>query len=143
MWATSKNSGCCAKWVAGPAYDERYDQIYNPFDNPRWIRGDLPLLDRAEAYEYIADVRGEAFDLLDSTGLDPDAPLLRDGYVYNMVVQHEAQHQETVLQALDLRDDLDPYVIASQRRLPTSRRTPDDTERVTIPAGPFPDGYDG
>ena len=120
-----------------PAYDERYDQIYNPFDNPRWIRGDLPLLDRAEAYEYIADVRGEAFDLLDSTGLDPDAPLLRDGYVYNMVVQHEAQHQETVLQALDLRDDLDPYVIASQRRLPTSRRTPDDTERVTIPAGPF------
>jgi iron(II)-dependent oxidoreductase len=124
-----------------PAHDEAYDEMYNPFDNPRWSRGELPLLDRDEAYEYIAQVRAEAFDLLRSTELDPEAPLLRDGYVYNMVLQHEAQHQETVLQALDLRDDLDPYPIAAGRRLPEPRRV-DDTARVEIPAGPFSMGTD-
>ncbi len=120
-----------------PAHDAAYDEMYNPFDNPRWIRGDLPLLDRDAAYAYIADVRGEAFDLLRSTDLDPEAPLLRDGYVYNMVLQHEAQHQETVLQALDLRGDLEPYAIAANRALPSSRRRVDDTERVVVAAGLF------
>ena len=124
-----------------PAHDERYDEMYNPFDNPRWVRGDLPLLDRDEAYRYIADVRGEALDVLHSTELDPEAPLLADGYVYNMVIQHEAQHQETVLQALDLRDDLEPYVVAADRQLPGGRAV-DDTERVLIPAGPFLMGTD-
>ena len=124
------------------AHDEAYDQMYDPFDNPRWVRGNLPLLDLEEAYEYIAEVRGEALDLLRATELEPDAPLLRDGYVYNMVVQHEAQHQETVLQALDLRADLKPYVMASNRSLPAPRRRVDDTERVVVAAGSFLMGTD-
>ncbi len=36
------------------------------------------------------------------TGGDDD-PLLRDGYVYNMVLQHEYQHNETILQTLQLK----------------------------------------
>jgi hypothetical protein len=92
-----------------PAHDPRYDKIYNPFDNPRWTSGDLALLNRSEAFEYIDEVRGDALALLKATDLEPSLPLLRDGYVYEMVIQHEAQHQETILQALDLREDLSPY----------------------------------
>ncbi len=124
-----------------PAQDEAYDRIYNPFDNPRWSRGGLPLLDREEAFDYLAEVRGDVFELLKTTSLDPDSPLLRDGYVYNMVIQHEAQHQETVLQALDLRQDLEPYSIASERSLPTGRPV-DDEERIAIPGGTFVVGTD-
>ena len=125
-----------------PPHDAAYDRMYNPFDNPRWSRGDLPLLDRDDAYAYIADVRGEAFELMRTTELDPAAPLLADGYVYSMVAQHEAQHQETVLQALDLRDDLAPYVVAADRHLPRRSGRIEDEARISIPAGAFVMGTD-
>ena len=35
-------------------------------------------------------------------------PLLRDGYVYSMVLQHEYQHNETILQTLQLKQGA-PY----------------------------------
>jgi gamma-glutamyl hercynylcysteine S-oxide synthase len=124
------------------AHDPTLDVLYNPFDNPRWVRADLPILDRREAAAYLDNVRAEAVDVLHHTDLDPDAPLLRDGYVWSMVAQHEAQHQETVLQALDLRDDLAPYVIATQRRLPRRTATVVDTERIDIPGGSFTLGTD-
>ena len=122
-------------------HDLRLDDMYNPFDNPRWTRGDLPLLNREEAIEYIGEVRGEVVDVLGRIELDPANPLHRDWYVFRMVIQHEAQHQETVLQALDLRDDLDPYPAAA---MPTARngRHVDDTDRIHIPGGPFLLGTD-
>lgn len=122
-------------------HDLRLDDIYNPFDNPRWTRGDLPLLNKEEAIEYIGEVRGEAIDVLQRTEPDPTNPLLRDWYVYRMVIQHEAQHQETVLQALDLREDLDPYPAAGPLANRIGRRV-DDTDRVHIPGGAFLLGTD-
>lgn len=118
------------------AHDPRLDDVYNPFDNPRWCRGDLPMLMRDEATEYLDEVRGDVIDVLSTTDLRTDDPLLHAGYVFDMVVQHEAQHQETVLQALDLRPDLEPYAIASARVL-SPRRLVDDEERIEIPGGPF------
>ncbi|MFQ5555359.1 MAG: ergothioneine biosynthesis protein EgtB [Acidimicrobiia bacterium] len=123
-------------------HDASLDELYNPFDNPRWVRADLPILSRPEATEYLDEVRGEARDLMRHTDLGSGAPLVKDGYVWNMVVQHEAQHQETVLQSLDLRTDLDPYEPASERALPISRRQVDDTDRVVIDGGPFAMGTD-
>uniref|UniRef100_UPI0030F80E03 SUMF1/EgtB/PvdO family nonheme iron enzyme n=1 Tax=Euzebya pacifica TaxID=1608957 RepID=UPI0030F80E03 len=83
---------------------------------------------------------------------DPDVPLLADGFVYHMVLQHEAQHQETMLQALDLREDPRPgdadelaavddprlqlYLPATARTVRQPRRV-DDTDIVTIAGGPF------
>lgn len=125
-----------------PAHDLRYDEMYNPFENPRWTRGELPLLNRSEALEYIDEVRGDALAILDRTELDESLPLVRDGYVFNMVIQHEAQHQETMLQALDLRNDLAPYPDAEQRALRRSAPAVDDTERILIPGGPFLLGTD-
>ncbi|WP_108666819.1 SUMF1/EgtB/PvdO family nonheme iron enzyme [Euzebya rosea] len=133
-------------------HDPDLDRIYNPFDNPRWTRADLPLLKRPEATAYAADIRADALRLLEATDLDPDVPLLADGYVYLMVLQHEAQHQETMLQALDLREDPRPgdaeelaatddprlqlYLPATARTIRRPRRV-DDTEIVTVPGGPF------
>ncbi len=125
-----------------PAHDPDLDVLYNPFDNPRRVRADLPILDRREAAAYLDNVRTDAVEILRDTDLDPDAPLLADGYVWSMVAQHEAQHQETVLQALDLRDDLAPYVIATQRRLPRRTAAVDETARITIPGGAFTLGTD-
>ena len=40
---------------------------------------------------------------LAATDFDADHPLLRDGFVYNMVLQHEYQHNETMLQTFQLK----------------------------------------
>jgi iron(II)-dependent oxidoreductase len=129
------------------ASDPGLDRVYNPFENPRWTRGDLPILPRGEALAYLADVRADALGVLRRVAFDPDRPLVAGGYVYRMIVQHEAQHQETMLQALDLRAAAGAQV----PRTPWSTGGPagaqasrlvDDTERVTIPTGPFRLGTD-
>lgn len=122
------------------AHDENLDQIYNPFENPRWCRGDLDFLRRPDAIEYLGEVRGDALELLRTKEWDPENGLLADGYVFDMVVQHEAQHQETILQALDLRSDLDPYKIFNRPNI--SARAVDDSERILVAAGPFTMGTD-
>lgn len=123
------------------AHDEQRDAMYNPFDNPRWIRGDLPLLDRADATEYLNEVRHDTDQVLKRTDLIDGPRLAHGGYVFEMTIQHEAQHQETILQALNLRPDLAPYAMAASRHLPSSRSV-DDTERVRVEGGPFALGTD-
>ncbi len=117
-------------------HDRRLDQVYNPFENPRWVRGDLDFLDTEDAGRYMDEVRAEALRVLRRVEFDPEVPLLNAGYVYAMVAQHEAQHQETMLQAMDLRGDLPAYPPALDRRVPSARRV-DDEERVVIPGGAF------
>jgi gamma-glutamyl hercynylcysteine S-oxide synthase len=143
--------------VAGrPAHDPALDHVYNPFENPRWVRADLPILQQLAAEQYLADVRAEALELLRTVPLGPERPLLADGYVFRMLVQHEAQHQETMLQTLDLSGFLPPYEpVAARAGLgalaasigpagygAAAGRAVDDTERVTVPAGPFRMGTD-
>ena len=72
--------------------------------SPAAIREALPLLSPAEARAYGAAVRDRALDQLARADLDPDGPdpLLRHGFVHQMVVQHEHQHDETLLAAIQL-----------------------------------------
>jgi iron(II)-dependent oxidoreductase len=135
--------------IAGrPAHDPGLDHVYNPFENPRWVRADLQVLQRAEAGAYLAEVRAEALEVLRTVELGPERPLLADGYVYRMIVQHEAQHQETMLQTLDLRGadpatgGAAPYAPAGGRHLPALARPVDDLQRVVIEGGPFRMGTD-
>jgi iron(II)-dependent oxidoreductase len=118
------------------AHAAEFDDMYNPFDNPRWCRGDLPLLDRVDAVAYMDDVRDDAISILRRAEFDPESPLLDHGYVFRMVIQHEAQHQETMSQALDMRADIGPYSYAV---LSPDERSPavDDTARLHIPGGVF------
>src|ERR687894_1439469 len=42
--------------------------MYDAFETPRAVRGDLPLLDRAQATAYLADVRERVLAALDTAG---------------------------------------------------------------------------
>ena len=65
--------------------------------------------------------------------------LLRDGFVYNMIVQHEAQHNETMLQTLQLKEAkaINQNLASSSRRAKRPRG-----EMVPIPGGEFVMGTD-
>jgi iron(II)-dependent oxidoreductase len=56
----------------------------------------------------LAEIRERVLDRLDRLEWDDDNPLLEGGYVYNMVLQHEYQHNETILQTLQLKKG-EPY----------------------------------
>lgn len=115
--------------------EDEFDRLYDAFEQPRGVRGGLPLLDRGEAAIYLAEVRAEALALLRRTELVDDDPLLRDGAVHRMIAQHESQHQETVIQSLLLRDRLAAPL--PSRPPPPVVGTIDDEARVVIPGGRF------
>jgi iron(II)-dependent oxidoreductase len=85
-------------------------RFYDAIENPRKTRGELPILRDAELRAYLGDVRERTLEVLDSIEIGPDAedPLLRDGFVYEMLLAHEHQHNETMLQLLQLVDGYEP-----------------------------------
>jgi gamma-glutamyl hercynylcysteine S-oxide synthase len=78
------------------------DELYDAFEHERSARARLPLLDPADARAYADEVRKLALDVLAGAELDSADPLLREGFVYGLVLQHELQHQETMLQTIQL-----------------------------------------
>ncbi|MFI0421782.1 ergothioneine biosynthesis protein EgtB [Spongiactinospora sp. 9N601] len=109
------------------------DDIYDAFKHPRKDRPSLPILGPDEARRYIGGVRGRTLDVLDAIDFtDPD-PLRRAGFVFGLVIQHEHQHDETMLATLQLSGR--PGLVR-EGDLPAARpgRGPDE---VLVPAGPF------
>ena len=94
--------------------------MYNPFEYPRRVRGELPLPTLASTLEAMAAIRERVLERLEGVDLDSSDPLLKDGYVYHMVLQHEYQHNETILQTLQLKAGT-PYSPAERRALPSTR----------------------
>src|SRR6266850_2467677 len=94
--------------LEGPIEFVEMPGLYNPFEHPRSTRGGLALPDLAHSREIMDEIRGRVLGRL--VTIDPDAsnPLLRDGFVYQMVLQHEYQHNETILQTLQLKQGV-PY----------------------------------
>ena len=82
--------------------------MYNPFEHPRATRASLALPTLAQMTERLSEIRSRVFDRLESLEWNDANPLLKDGYVYNMVLQHEYQHNETILQTLQLKKG-EPY----------------------------------
>jgi len=78
------------------------DHVYDAFAHPRAERPSLALLDPAQTRSFLAGVRARTLELLAGIELDPADPLLRGGFVFGLVVQHEQQHAETMLQTLQL-----------------------------------------
>jgi gamma-glutamyl hercynylcysteine S-oxide synthase len=78
------------------------DDLYDAFKHPRKDRPSLPLLTPDEARQYISGVRGRVLDLLDALDLDGADPLRAGGFVFGLVLQHEHQHDETMLATLQL-----------------------------------------
>jgi iron(II)-dependent oxidoreductase len=107
------------------------DSLYDAFKHRRADRPTLPLLPPVEARAYDHEVRGRVLDLLERT---PEEELFTAG----MVVQHEEQHDETMLATLQLRQG--PPVLIGRRDLPPGRPVAGD--RVFVAGGPFTLGVD-
>jgi iron(II)-dependent oxidoreductase len=116
------------------------DDIYDALLNPRALRGRLPLPDRCRCLAFLAEVRAETRRRLERATFDPSDPLLADGFVFKMIAQHEAQHTETILQAIQLLGDL--HYEPSRRAEPPDPTAPLDADAIVIPAGPFVMGTD-
>lgn len=112
------------------------DDMYDAFQHSRSSRPELPLLSPAESRRYLAEVRDKALDVLDRTPLE-GSPLLENGFAFGMIVQHEQQHDETMLATHQLRVG-DPILQAAP--LPAEVLDPDAgrlPREALVPAGPF------
>jgi len=92
----------------GPIEFSEMPGLYNPFEHPRATRAALPLPTLAQMMTRLEEIRARVLDRLDKIEWNDNNPLLKGGYVYNMVLQHEYQHNETILQTLQLKKG-DPY----------------------------------
>jgi iron(II)-dependent oxidoreductase len=96
------------------------DELYDAFKHARRDRQALPLLNPAEARAYTAQVRDKVFDVLDRARFGPDDRLLDGGFAFGMIVQHEQQHDETMLATHQLRSGA-PVLSAPAPPAPTVR----------------------
>jgi gamma-glutamyl hercynylcysteine S-oxide synthase len=107
-------------------------RLYDAIENPRTTRNELPILRDAELRSYLAEVRERALEVLDEVDISPGAedPLLRGGFVYEMLIAHELQHNETMLQLLQMVEDYElPDALAACS--PLVDRSPTRSERAT------------
>ena len=117
--------------------DAETDRLYDAFRNPRQTRAALPLLGPEEAFAYAEEVRGRVLATLEALPAEvagDRAELVRGGFVYGMVAQHEQQHVETLVATLQLvtSTELAPLPAAPSRASRGGMR-----REVRIPAGPF------
>jgi len=121
-----------------PPTDPRFDDLYDAFLHPRRERVDLPLLGPSAARSFVRDVRERVLEHLDRLDLDTVSatqdPLLVGGFVYGMVVQHEHQHDETMLATIALMDPeiTEPVDLPRERWRP--RSTPGGTGPLDGPS---------
>jgi gamma-glutamyl hercynylcysteine S-oxide synthase len=109
------------------------DRLYDAFVHPRAARAQLPLLSPTRAHSYLKTVRAKVFDALDA--LPDDDP----GFAYALVISHENQHDETMLQAMNLREGTP--LLGAGAALPSGRPGLAGTS-VPVPGGPFLLGVD-
>src|SRR3954470_19059686 len=101
--------------------------MYDAFETPREVRGGLPLLDRAGALAYLDGVRERVQDVLERLGPG-------DRELAELVLRHEHQHGETMLQAIELAR-LAPAPALMRMPRPAARGGHSGLERVEVPGG--------
>ena len=102
-------------------------EVYDATETPRPKRADLPYLRRAEAVVYMGAVRERMLASLDSV----------PPFIVEMLLQHEHQHNETMLQTLQLAE---PGVYAPRRKRPSG---PAAAGSVAVAARPAEIGFEG
>jgi iron(II)-dependent oxidoreductase len=70
-------------------------EVYDAFETPRAGRGELPFLRPTEARDYLDAVRERAVAALERNGVG-------DRLIPELIIRHEHQHTETMLQTLEL-----------------------------------------
>jgi iron(II)-dependent oxidoreductase len=87
-------------------------RYYDAIENPRRERGALPILRGDELRAYLDEVRERTLEVLGEVDLDAaDDPLLADGFVYEMLLAHEHQHDETMLQLIQMTEGYEPVEV--------------------------------
>jgi iron(II)-dependent oxidoreductase len=114
LWLVHREAG-------EPLSHPELSAMYDAFETPRAVRGDLPLLDRAQALGYLQDVRSRI----------PED----DGFIHELVLRHEHQHGETMLQTIVLARLSPPPAVPRAAR-PPAPGGHSGLERVLVPAGP-------
>ncbi len=112
--------------------------VYDAFETPRADRGELPYLRRAEALDYLAAVRERALAAVEHEGG------IGDGVLHELVIRHEQQHTETMLQTMELARLPAPADRLAAPAPGAAGLT--GLELVEVPAGPCtigagPDGF--
>src|SRR4051794_22264495 len=128
LWLLRRGDGARAGLLP-PAVEALYDA----FTHPRAVRDRLPLLPPVEARAFCREVRGRVLDRLEHL-TEADDP-----FDFAMVVSHEQQHDETMLQALQLRSG--PPLLGTGAPLPAGRPGVTGTS-VLVPGGEFVLGGD-
>ena len=127
-----------------PMLRDELADVYDAFETPRAGRGELPFLGPGDAREYLDAVREQVIEVIEQRGV-------KGGAIHELVVRHEHQHNETMLQTLQLAQ-LDGYELPSpnlaQRRRAAGRTASVGStngesvaratglETIEIPAGP-------
>lgn len=116
-------------------------RFYDAIENPRTTRGDLPILQADEVEPYMQAVRERTLEVLGEVELaDTDDPLLRGGFVYDLLLAHEYQHNETMLQLLQM---VESYDLEGFGPAPEPREAPEGPDTVEVPAGAHQVGAPG
>ncbi|HEX2097129.1 MAG TPA: SUMF1/EgtB/PvdO family nonheme iron enzyme [Solirubrobacterales bacterium] len=112
-------------------------RFYDAIENPRSIRNELPILRGDDLRLYLAEVRERTLDVLAEVEIeDAENPLLREGFVYEMLIAHEQQHNETMLQLLMMVDGYEPKPVDADPT-PTAEPLASGPESVTVKAGAY------
>jgi gamma-glutamyl hercynylcysteine S-oxide synthase len=112
-------------------------ELYDAFETPRAIRGEIEALGPADARDYLAAVRARTIAVIAESGVG-------DGVVYEMVLRHEYQHSETMRQTMAIAGLLPA---GDRVKLEQPLRALEAAEQwLEIPAGPFamgagPEGF--
>ena len=115
-------------------------RLYDAIENPRMVRNELPILRGDELRAYMAGVRERTLEVLGEVELEAtDDPNLRDGYVYDLILAHEHQHNETMLQLLQMVDGYEPVTVDESVAAEPGSEGP---ERVAVAAGTYEIGAD-
>jgi iron(II)-dependent oxidoreductase len=113
------------RFAGQPLLHPELAAFYDAFETPRKVRGSIKILKRAEALQYLADVRERV--------LEAAARLGTDATLHELVLRHEMQHTETMRQCMELGGLLPD----GEPRLPRLGPTHPDDEFVTVAGGTF------
>jgi iron(II)-dependent oxidoreductase len=144
----------CHRYGGRPLLHEELADVYDAFETPRADRGELEFLDSGAAREYLSDVRGRTLEVIDARGagdqvgdrdsqashsdLDSHASHSDLGVICDLILRHEYQHTETMLQTMQLAGLRGFELDGRGRRLRAADDAPAPTglEFVRVAGGP-------